>query len=209
MSGFITLHRSILDWEWWDDHNVTRLFLYMLLEANFQDNMWKGVLIKRGQMATSLNNLALGSGMTVKQVRTALDKMERCGTIEHKGQTKYSIITITNYENYQSEGKQKAHKWQTKGTQRATIKQGNKETSENNIPKGIFKKPTHEEIKNYCAERNNGIDENRFYDFYESKGWVVGKTKMKDWKAAVRNWERSSNKKQNKPEASEVDLWLT
>lgn len=54
-----------------------------------------------------------------------------------------------------------------------------------------FVKPTVEEIQAYCNERNNGIDAQKFYDFYESKGWFVGKNKMKDWKAAVRTWERS------------------
>lgn len=55
-----------------------------------------------------------------------------------------------------------------------------------------FVKPTIEEIKAYCLERNNGVDPNRFYDYYESNGWKVGKNAMKDWKAAVRTWERGN-----------------
>ena len=51
-----------------------------------------------------------------------------------------------------------------------------------------FIKPTIDEIKEYCLERNNGINAEAFYDFYEAKGWYVGKNKMKDWKAAVRSW---------------------
>ena len=61
-----------------------------------------------------------------------------------------------------------------------------------------FKKPKVDEIKNYCIERNNNIDPEAFYDFYQSKDWYVGKSKMKDWKAAIRNWERS-DKKKSKP----------
>lgn len=57
----------------------------------------------------------------------------------------------------------------------------------------VFKKPTVEEISNYCKERNNFVDAQRFFDFYESKGWKIGKNSMKDWKAAVRNWERNEN----------------
>lgn len=53
-----------------------------------------------------------------------------------------------------------------------------------------FKKPTLEEVRHYCEERNNGIDPQKFIDFYESKGWVVGKSPMKDWKASIRTWER-------------------
>lgn len=54
-----------------------------------------------------------------------------------------------------------------------------------------FIKPTVEEIRAYCRERNNIVDAERFYDHYESNGWKVGKNAMKDWKAAVRTWERS------------------
>ena len=55
-----------------------------------------------------------------------------------------------------------------------------------------FSPPTLEEITDYFSERRNMVDPNKFFDFYESKGWYVGKNKMKDWKAAVRNWEKSS-----------------
>lgn len=60
-----------------------------------------------------------------------------------------------------------------------------------------FVKPTIQEIEEYCKERDNGINANAFYDFYESKGWCVGKNKMKDWKACIRTWEQR-NKKDNK-----------
>lgn len=54
-----------------------------------------------------------------------------------------------------------------------------------------FKKPSLEEIRSYCLERANSVDAQKFYDFYESKGWVVGKVEMKDWRASVRTWERN------------------
>ena len=53
-----------------------------------------------------------------------------------------------------------------------------------------FTPPTVEEVAAYCGERNNRIDPQTFVDFYASKGWVVGKSKMKDWKAAIRTWEK-------------------
>lgn len=55
-----------------------------------------------------------------------------------------------------------------------------------------FIKPSVEEIMTYCNERGNNIDPQNFYDFYESKGWYVGKNKMKNWKAAVRTWEKNN-----------------
>ena len=62
-----------------------------------------------------------------------------------------------------------------------------------------FKKPTLQEVENYCYERKkmgkNNVDSEAFYDFYESKDWKIGKNKMKDWKACVRTWERREKKK--------------
>jgi len=52
-----------------------------------------------------------------------------------------------------------------------------------------------EEVKNYCNERNNNIDPEAFIDFYKSKNWYIGKNKMKDWKAAVRTWEKREKSK--------------
>ena len=69
-----------------------------------------------------------------------------------------------------------------------------------------FNPPTLEEVEQYCVERNNKVDAQSFIDFYESKGWYVGKNKMKDWKAAVRTWERNrSNKPTNQPKSGGYD----
>ena len=69
-----------------------------------------------------------------------------------------------------------------------------------------FNKPKLSEVKDYCLERNNNIDAEAFIDFYESKGWMVGKNKMKDWKAAVRTWEK---KNYNKPKGmSKLDAQI-
>lgn len=58
-----------------------------------------------------------------------------------------------------------------------------------------FTPPTLSEVENYCFERNNNVDATRFVDYYTSNGWKVGKNAMKDWKAAVRTWERSESPK--------------
>ena len=58
-----------------------------------------------------------------------------------------------------------------------------------------FTPPTIEEVAAYCQERNNGVDPQKWYDFYAAKGWMIGKNKMKDWKAAVRTWERRDSEK--------------
>ena len=69
-----------------------------------------------------------------------------------------------------------------------------------------FKKPTLDEVKNYCILRKNNIDAEAFIDFYESKNFMIGKNKMKDWKAAVRTWERRD--KGNPQTMSKIDAQL-
>ncbi len=67
-----------------------------------------------------------------------------------------------------------------------------------------FVPPTPQEVADYCQQRQNGIDGNEFCDFYASKGWMIGKSKMKDWRAAVRTWEKS---RQKQPAAPQEDEW--
>ena len=71
-----------------------------------------------------------------------------------------------------------------------------------------FKKPTLEDVKNYCILRQNNIDAEAFIDFYESKNWQIGKNKMKDWKACVRTWERRETKKPTMSKLhSQINEW--
>ena len=72
-----------------------------------------------------------------------------------------------------------------------------------------FVPPTVEEVRAYCNERGSGVDAERFVDFYASKGWVVGKTKMKDWKAAVRGWEREDKPVKTKTSAPSAEQKVT
>ena len=58
--------------------------------------------------------------------------------------------------------------------------------------KNIFVAPKIDDIKKYCLERENNVDPEKFYDFYSAKGWMIGKNKMRDWKAAVRTWEKNN-----------------
>ena len=76
----------------------------------------------------------------------------------------------------------------------------NNSLNNNDLKKKILKEkafypPTADEVQAYCDERSNGIDAQHFIDFYASKGWMIGKNKMKDWKAAVRTWERNNGLK--------------
>lgn len=81
-------------------------------------------------------------------------------------------------------------------TQDIGHKTQDKDDKGDNAREARFVPPSVDDVRAYCLERKNSVDPEGFVDFYESKGWIVGKTKMKDWKAAVRNWERSERPKE-------------
>lgn len=104
-SGWVKLHRSILDWEWYDDINTFRLFIHCLLRANHADKDWRGKLIKRGSFFTSLESLSAETGLSVRQVRTSLDKLSATSEVTSSGQARGRMITVLNYDKYQSDDK--------------------------------------------------------------------------------------------------------
>ena len=83
-----------------------------------------------------------------------------------------------------------------------------KENDKENIKEktsGRFTPPTIEQVKEYCKERGNAVDPDRWFNYYSSNGWKVGKNPMKDWKAAVRTWE-NNEKQDNRPAGKVVQV---
>lgn len=128
MQGWIKLHRRLLEWEWYDDVNVKVLFLHLLLTVNYEEKKWRGNTIKKGERITSLAKLAKETRLSVKQLRLALNKLEKTGEVARKGTNQYTHITLTKWEEYQLVEEKRAsketNKGQTKGKQRATTKEG-------------------------------------------------------------------------------------
>lgn len=105
----------MLDWEWASDSLTFSLFVHLLLMANSDEGWrWKGMEFKAGQMVTSVAQLAECTGLTPKQVRYRLELLAKSGELQVEGHAKYSIITITNYNEYQFENEELANKGQTK-----------------------------------------------------------------------------------------------
>ena len=71
-----------------------------------------------------------------------------------------------------------------------------------------FQIPSLSEVRDYCQERQNSVDPEEFLDFYTSKGWLIGKTPMRDWKACIRTWEKNQRNKAGPDRYADVDDWL-
>jgi predicted DNA binding protein len=230
MSGWIKLHRNLKDWEYYDDHNATRLLIHLLVSVNYEDKKWKETTVKAGTMVSSWQHLAHETGLSLKQIRLAMSKLERAGEavrqVAGKGAGKWQVISLVKWDKMQgfddSEGQDKG---QAKGRSRVGKKTPTKEikkqeekkeelitltTIVDNVitPTKKFIIPSIDEIKSYCLERNNQINPEQFYDHYQSNGWKVGKNSMKDWKASIRTWEKNNyssnqNKSLNTPKEYE------
>lgn len=135
--GWIKLHRQLIDWEWYSDINVKVLFLHCLLSANHEDKRWHGIEIKKGQFITSLEHLAIEVGLTVSQIRTAINKLKLTNEIAYETTSKYSIITIKKWDEYQTNDMQNdkpiTNESQTDDKQIATNKNEKNEKNEKNI----------------------------------------------------------------------------
>lgn len=100
--GFIKIYRSIESWDWWEDLNTFRLFMVLLINANWKTKKWRGKKIKRGQLWTSIESLSEKSGLTPMQVRTSLEKLMKTNEITNKSTNEGRLITVVNYDFYQS-----------------------------------------------------------------------------------------------------------
>lgn len=102
MNGWIKIHRKMLDWEWYNDGNTFRLFLHLLLTATHKDISFRNKKIKAGSLVTSLAKLSEETGLTKREVRTALEKLKTTHEVTHQTTHRNSIITIENWDLYQA-----------------------------------------------------------------------------------------------------------
>lgn len=203
LSGFVVIHRSLLNWGWHSDPATGWLFINLILMASHAPSEWKGIRIERGQLVTGRKSLAEQTGLSERQIRTALEHLKSTGEVAIKATNKFSLITLVNYGKFQDISETATSKTASSLTNNrpatdhiVTIKQDKQDiiTVADAPPAKKSKRftpPTVEEVRAYCEERHNGIDAQAFVDHYAASGWMRGKTPIKDWKACVRTWERN------------------
>ena len=314
--GWLKLFRCFTEWEWYSDTNTVRLFLHLLLRVNYRERRWKGIVIPRGSMVTSLAALAAETTLSVQNVRTCLAHLKSTGEIRVETTPCYTLITVNSYARYQDGGtcsntseqqpvnNPSTHPQQTCNKPLTTTKEIKKEINKeyirensgfakaqpalapqdeqsfcevpysecksfatdgcvlrrnaatpgtNTVKKkgagaaasksaestpaaastpmasksavntsmavstpaaastpaaskpaarisavstsdgrrGAFVAPDVEQVRQYAVVKGlEGFDAEAFTDYYSSNGWHVGKSPMRDWQAAVRNWAR-------------------
>jgi len=125
--GWIKLHRSLKNWEWYDDIPATRLLIHLLITVNHEPKKWKGILVEPGTRITSFQKLAEETGLTVKQVRLAMSKLEKSGEVARERAREGQAVTLVKWEKLQDKSRKRASKraegGQAEGKERATTKE--------------------------------------------------------------------------------------
>jgi len=191
--GFVKLHRSILNWEWYDDINTKIVFFHLLLKANFENKKWKGQEIKRGSLITSREKLAKEIGLTIQQTRSCLNKLKSTSEITIKTTSQFTLITIENYRLYQNQENENNQQ-----NNQQTNHQITNEQPTNNQQITITK-----EIKEIKERKNNNTVEEK------SSTPIVKKPKFDDFHFSVAKTlgDFLRNKQQRNIRDSQIDTW--
>ena len=176
----------------------------------------EGLLFYEGVEPTFYEEMALALDEDAENVRATLIFLESMGLITQNNEHEYILTEVPYLIGGESESAERVRRYRSK---QALLCNGSVTESNTEIEKDIdidkdiekekekskseskakrFTPPTLEEVTAYCIERGNNVDAQHFIDYYTSNGWLVGKNKMKDWKAAVRTWERNGYNN-NKP----------
>ncbi len=135
--GYIKVFRQILSWEWYDDVNVFKLWIHLLLIVNHKDNKWRGEIVKRGSTVTSYAQLSYQTGLSIQEVKTALKKLQKTGEVTKVTSSKNTVVIVTNYDKYQDTNKQSNNQSNKESNQQLTNNQqdSNKVATTNNNDK--------------------------------------------------------------------------
>lgn len=211
--GYIKLHRCILDSSWSRQPDFIAVWVYCLLRGNYKtaDVVTRGggiVHLEPGQFITSREQISIGTGVQESKVERVLKVFKSEQQIEQRNCGYYRVISILNWSKYQQneqEFEQCLNNERTMNEQCLnTDKKVKKVKKEKKEPTVKFSPPSVLTVQEYMGEIGFDGNGEQFVNYYESKGWMVGKSKMKDWKASVRTWKTNGygNGGQSKPQVS-------
>ena len=143
--GFITLNRKILRWEWYQNANTMRVFLHLLLTANYEDCKFEGVVIKRGSRVASTKTLAQELRISNQSVRTAIEHLKSTNVITSTSTSKYTVFSVLNYDYYQTnqQTEQQTINKQATNEQQTSNNNETKLTKKNKANKAIIREKAH------------------------------------------------------------------
>lgn len=183
MDGWIKLYRKLLEWEWFKNPPTLSVFLYLLLSANIENKKWRGIVVKRGQVVASLEKISNATGLSIRQVRTAINHLETSQSATKTSYSKYTVFTILNYDEYQEATQSSTNKRQASDKQTTSKRQA----SDNNIRIKEYKKERTKEDTPPTPSRGAGEGFDEFWKAYPKK--VAKAQAQKAWNRIKPNAE--------------------
>lgn len=191
-NGWIKIHRKFLNSSVFDNPILLKVWFWCLMKANHTTSKFPfngaDMEVKAGEFITGVKVACKELKLTQQKYRTCITYLQNTERISLKSTNRFTVISVNKWADYQTTNKPITNQQQTNNIPITTYKNDKNVKNEGNT---TFNPPLLEEIKQYCITRKNRVNHEKFRDFYESKGWMIGKNKMKDWKAAIRTWEQS------------------
>lgn len=206
--GFVKIYRSLLDWEWLGDANTSRVFIYLLLRANWKPNRWRGIEIKRGETLETSEGIARVLNMSRQSVRTAIFHLKSTGEITTK-LTRYGmLVNIVKYAEFQGEENPINHEINHEINQESTRNQPGTNHEVTTLEEGKERKnskkerieskthtpPTIFEVREFFFNEGYDSDPEDFYQYNEARKWKDKAGNIVDWKVKASDWERHEKK---------------
>ncbi len=194
--GWVKTYRSLMDKGYYTDSCAVHLWTHIIFKANHSERefMWNGSIIKveRGSFVTGRKKLSLETGIEESKIYRLLKMFESEQQIEQRTNNRNSIITVVNYDEYQA-SEQRMNNGRTTDEQRMnTTKELKHLENEKELKlekQKRFAPPSLDEVIQLFKEKGSTeLEAEKFFYFYESKNWMVGKVKMKSWTASVNSW---------------------
>lgn len=223
-TGFIVIHRQLLEWKYYYSETAVRLWLHILLKANWKDGYFLGVLIPRGSLATSIRNLAKETGLSESTVKRWLKRFEDDRQIERKVNREvnqpFTIIKVANYATFQDIPEDRVNRGMNQSVtqsmnrsvnhNRTIDNKNNKETIRERVEResqlsSPSLPPTLREISDFVGKEKLNVDPSRFWHYYNE--W--GKPFPADWQTRCRRWSDTEYKNvPQQPTVVEGPEWL-
>lgn len=158
MDGWIKLHRKFIDWEWYADMPTKSLAIHYLLKVNSEVAKWQGIEIGIGEFVTSYARLSHETGLSTRQIRTANQHLEKSGFSTSKATNRFTIVSVCNYDNYQSP-KRRNRQAERQTTDKQPTTNKNKENNISSISSIISEKTKNENELNFGKTEWLTLDE--------------------------------------------------
>lgn len=190
MHGWIKLHRTLTQWQWYSDSKTIHLFIHLLLNACHEPQKWQDITLQKGQLVVGRQKLASALNMTQNEIRQRLHRLKTCNAIVIKCTNKYSLVTITNWESYQNTTEKRTNKSPAKHQQTTTNKKGKNKKKYSNIDTLDFSKFSNSE-KSYFTTHAPNVNIPDLIDTLKNYCHAHGKV-YKNYYSALQNFAKNA-----------------